>query len=173
MTNDTPIPSVIQIPLTRNQITIVDSIDADLALFKWFAASSCKTHYAKRSIKKTDSGQTVERLHRVILERILNRPLEKGEIVDHINRDGLDNRRCNLRLASRADNNRNASVRSDSTSGYKGVGRNWMKWKASIKYNGQDIYLGSFVDILDAARAYNKAALEYFGEFAYLNVIPE
>jgi hypothetical protein len=172
MNNDTPIPPVIQIPLTRGQIAIIDSVDADLALHKWFAASDCKTYYAKRA-KRINGKQIAERLHRVVLERMLNRPLEKGEIVDHINRNGLDNRRDNLRLASRADNTRNVSVRTDSTSQYKGVRRNWKKWKACIKYNGQDIYLGSFADILDAARAYNEAAIKYYGEFAYLNPIPE
>ena len=92
-------------------------------------------------------------------------------IVDHINRDRLDNRKINLRAATKSQNAMNASKPKHNTSGFKGV--SWCKltkkWKAGIKANGRSKTLGYFVDILDAAKAHDAAALELFGDFAVLN----
>lgn len=94
--------------------------------------------------------------------------------IDHINHNGLDNRKCNLRLCTVIENRRNSSLRSDNTSGYKGV--HWYKktnkWQARIKLNKR-ISLGLFPTPIAAARAYNIAAKKYFGEFAYLNPIKD
>lgn len=92
--------------------------------------------------------------------------------VDHINGDGLDNRRSNLREANAAQNAANAGLRSDSVSGFKGVYPNTaggLPWKAEIRANGKRRYLGIFGDPATAARAYDAAAREAFGEFARLN----
>lgn len=95
--------------------------------------------------------------------------------IDHINRDKLDNRFSNLREVDRYRNMRNQSLRKDTKSGYKGVV--WHKrnqhWQAQLSYRVdgklQTKYLGSFQDPLDAAKAYDKAAVEVFGEHACTN----
>lgn len=94
-------------------------------------------------------------------------------IVDHIDRDCHNNQRLNLRRVTRAQNNRNASIRKDNLTGYKGVyfSDRERKYKAQIRVNGKAIHLGTFVLVEKAALAYNKAAQEHFGEFAVLNKI--
>jgi hypothetical protein len=93
--------------------------------------------------------------------------LSGDELVDHRNRDGLDNRKANLRIASASQNQGNRTKRHDNTSGYKGV--TWdserKKWRATI----QERKLGRFDSPKEAARAYDEAALELWGDFALLN----
>lgn len=101
---------------------------------------------------------------------------EEGQMVDHINRDKLDNRRENLRLCNMSESNRNRGPihfkhSSSITSKYKGVHWSKNKWRATIEVNGKKIYLGFFDNEQDAARAYNGAAKKYFGDYAYLNEI--
>jgi hypothetical protein len=93
--------------------------------------------------------------------------------VDHINGDGLDNRRANTRACTHAQNNMNKGIGKNNTSGYKGVIWNARlnKWVAQIGYKYRGYNLGLFVCKHDAAAAYNKAATEFFGEFAKLNTI--
>jgi hypothetical protein len=101
-------------------------------------------------------------------------------LVDHRNGNTLDNRRCNLRLATRAQNVFNTAKRkAKATSKYKGV--TWSKqassngtkydgkWRAQIRHNSKLIHIGMFTNELEAARAYNSKAKELFGEFARLN----
>lgn len=108
-------------------------------------------------------------MHRVIL----NTP--PGMDTDHINGDGCDNRRCNLRICTRSQNMANGGKYKikDSTSPYRGVC--WHKaigkWRVQIKVNGRRIALGYFDDERKAAAAYNAAALEHFEEFAKPNII--
>ena len=91
---------------------------------------------------------------------------------DHKNRNPLDNRRCNLRHASHQHNSINTQkFKGVYSSKYKGVRKKRNKWQANIKYNQRMRCLGSFENEEDAALAYNKAAIKYFDEFAYLNVI--
>jgi hypothetical protein len=96
----------------------------------------------------------------------------KGQVVDHINGDTLDNRRQNLRLCTNRENVINSKIRSDNTSGYRGV--HWCtqkaKWKAQINVHGKLIHLGFYTDKESAAMMYNAAAIEHFGEYARLNV---
>jgi hypothetical protein len=94
-----------------------------------------------------------------------------GMVVDHINGNRLDNRRCNLRLCTRAQNVRNAAKRPGCLSQYKGVSRDRRhnRWFATIYFEGRSIALDHFDDEAEAARAYDRAALELFGEFAWLN----
>jgi len=90
---------------------------------------------------------------------------------DHKNKDGLDNRKSNLRTCCKSQNMSNRKIQLNNTSGYKGV--YWhkyaRKWMASIKVNKKPIYLGLFVDPIEAALAYDKNAVEKFGEFADTN----
>lgn len=93
-------------------------------------------------------------------------------MVDHIDRNGLNNTKANLRLATDQESTRNRGAhirRKNLTCEYKGVSKQHQKWIARIKVDGRDTYLGSFSDPIEAARAYDNAALELFGVFAYLN----
>jgi hypothetical protein len=94
-------------------------------------------------------------------------------VVDHINHNGLDNRKANLRHATRAQNNFNRLIiiREDSSSKYKGVSwrKRKKKWRARICINGERKHIGYFKDEIHAAKAYDKAAKKYHGEFASLN----
>ena len=93
--------------------------------------------------------------------------------VDHVNGNGLDNRRCNIRLCTRAQNQVNAQKRRGCSSQYKGVDyrKDRNKWRASITINQQFKSLGHFNDETEAARAYNDAAVKYWGEFVRLNEV--
>lgn len=110
-----------------------------------------------------------QRLHRVVMERMLGRSLRRHELVDHINGDKLDNRRENLRLATNAENQFNRDLPAHNTTGYKGVYRNpngRRQWTAAITVNRKKRHLGSFHTAEDAARAYDAAAQELAGVFA-------
>ena len=104
-----------------------------------------------------------------LLSRFLMNP-EDSVVVDHINRNVLDNRRCNLRICTQPENLRNAGVYRSNKSGYKGVG--WHKgrqmWRARIQLDKKPAFLGYFTELEDAVDAYTKAALDKFGEFAYV-----
>jgi hypothetical protein len=95
----------------------------------------------------------------------------QGKVIDHRNREGLDNRKSNLRLATRSQNNCNRGRLKDGSSKYRGVSRSKKrrKWRAGINYNGIYKHLGFFENEEDAARAYDEAAEIYHGEFATLN----
>jgi hypothetical protein len=107
--------------------------------------------------------------HKFVAERMgLN---IQGFLVDHINRNSLDNRRENLRLATFSLNNANSQKRSNNTTGYRGV--YWIKqkqkWHSRIQVNNKTICLGTFNNSIDAAKAYDKASHKYFGDYGYLN----
>jgi len=104
-------------------------------------------------------------MHRLIISA------PEGLHVDHRDHDGLHNWRTNLRLCTVAENQHNQGRRADNTSGYKGVCRHEGLWQAQIRNRGVIHYLGRFPSPEEAAAAYNKAALAYFGAFACLNDI--
>lgn len=174
MSNDTSDNAAIQFPLNHNLIGIIDQEDKDLLDHYWFPTRGLHTHYI---IRKPGHGKSRRAIimHRLILARIIERPLEKHELCDHINGNGLDNRRCNLRVVSRKENMWNSASKKNSTSKYKGV--SWQasnhKWRAAIRENGKANYLGLFDNENQAARVYNEAAKRVYGEFARLNIIEE
>lgn len=98
-----------------------------------------------------------------------------GMVVDHKNHNQLDNRKSELRICTDANNNHNRRIVKNKASKYKGVSvrPKYPGWKATISPHGKRIHLGYFDKEEDAAIAYNAAALEHFGEFAYLNEIKE
>jgi hypothetical protein len=163
-----------EIPLTQGQVAIVDDVDADLANVKWCAQKNHKSNvfYASRGIK-TPRGQRLEQMHRVILERMIGRPLCKGEIVDHVDENGTRNVRSNLRLANHKQNMRNRGAYSVNSSGFKGIGwdKQNKKWRARIRANGKLIHLGLFDDPAKAHAAYCEAARKYHGQFANFGTV--
>lgn len=154
--------SVSLIPLTRGTFAIVDTNNLRmLNLYRWSMAQSygCK-RYARRHVK----GKTIY-MHR----EIMNAPDGMG--VDHINGNGLDNRMENLRLCTIAQNRMNSVKIIAKSSGFKGVEwhKSHHKWRARITVADKEIHIGYFDTELEAAEAYDKKALELFGEFAKPN----
>jgi hypothetical protein len=155
-------PGTRAIPLTRGKFAIVDEADYEcLSQFKWQAHKDRSTFYAVRSTPAVNGKRGVIRMHQVLV----------GEGCDHKDGNGLNNARANLRPATIRQNNCNQGVRSDNTSGYKGV--SWHKaakqWQARISVDGERKILGYYNTPEEAARAYDEAALLYHGEFANTN----
>jgi hypothetical protein len=149
------------IPLTQGKFAIVDAEDYEkLNRYKWHAIRQANTFYAVRR-----QGNKKIRMHRVIT----NAP--KGLDCDHIDHNGLNNRKKNLRLCTRLQNSRNQRARKGGTSKYKGVywHKDQKKWHAGISSCGKSYFLGSFDNEVDAAKAYDKKAKVLFGQFACLN----
>lgn len=153
----------VQIPLTQGQVAIVDDIDEWVTDLKWFTRKVGCYMYAYRN-----SDGEAYAMHRVIMEDILDRPLEKGELVTHVDGNRLNNRRSNLRVVTYAQNGYNKRLSSRNTSGYKGVywHRSANKWAARISKNYKQKHLGLFNTPEEAHRAYCEAAEKYHGEFA-------
>ena len=166
---------MIEIQLTQERTAIIDDIDSDLNQFNWYAAFHPKygnggNYTARRKYRKGICVHT-EQMHRTILSRILNRPLERYEEVDHENRNPLDNRRQNLRLATREQNTRNQGAHKDGSSNFKGVSWNKEKgkWHARIYTKGKHIHIGYFENATSAAKSYDEKAKQLFGAFAVTN----
>lgn len=155
-----------EIPLTQGYVALVDDADYEwLSQWKWHVAKnkSHATPYAHRAIVGTHGKKLL------MARAILDAPA--GLCVDHINGNTLDNRRCNLRLATVSQNTANRHAVRPSSSPFTGVSWNKQRsmWKAQIEHMGKGQYLGLFADEEDAARAYDAAARLHFGEFAKLN----
>lgn len=158
-----------EIQLTRGKVAIVDDDDYEwLNKWKWCAIKRCNTWYAERRELKSISGKII-RMHRLIT------CASTGEVVDHKNRDGLDNRRNNLRKCTPSQNNSNSVAKRNSTSGFKGIywDKHNKKWRATISIQGYPKHLGRFKNKVDAARAYNEAAIKHYGEFARINILTD
>lgn len=147
-------------------VALVDDEDFEIvSKYRWHIVRRPNTWYAEATISR---GKT-KTLHRFILN--LN---ETTLTADHINGNGLDNRRINLRICTQKENARNSKIPNTSTTGYKGVcfvsARK--KFIAGIVVNDKRIALGEFRTKEEAALRYNEAAKKYFGEFARLNEVP-
>ena len=155
-----------KIELTQDKFTIVDDDDYPwLSSFKWSVSAD---GYAIRN-KKLGYGKNNKRfeyMHKTVMHC-------DGSIkqVDHINLDRLDNRKSNLRLCSMEQNRKNRKKTKNNTSGFKGVyfHKDTEKWLAQIKSDKKHYHLGLFIDKVEAARAYDKAALRLHGEYANIN----
>jgi hypothetical protein len=144
----------------------VDREDKDLVReYAWFFVvpnKSNRTGYFKTKIRNK-----TRYLHRLIMKRVIGRRLFKSERVDHINRDGTNNKRSNLRLCTHRKNMLNMAPRRGVK--FKGVTYSSGKWVARISPNNKTIYLGRYEEAGEAAKAYNEAAIKYYGDYAYLN----
>lgn len=155
------------IPLTKGYVAIVDDCDADLAEYKWASLFSGQNVYAICARKINGKGVSLL-MHRLILERMLDRKLKRSEHTDHKKGGGLNNVRSNLRLATCQQNIRNKEKSSNGTGLYKGIAfyKSRGKWGGFIRADEKSIFLGSHINPLEAHRAYCIAALTHFGEFA-------
>lgn len=147
------------IPLTQGLYALVDGKDYEwLAQYNWHAAKDRNTFYAYRCIRTLEGKQKRKPMHQDILGRVPN--LE----TDHINHNGLDNRRVNLRLVTTAENQQNQRPKRGYTSKYKGVFRWKDKWQALIRHNKKRFYLGQFKTEIEAANAYVRKRKELCAE---------
>lgn len=144
------------IPLSNCNLSVmVDDEDYEmLSKYKW--SMSSVGGYAKTNIKR-DGKYTTINLHTLLM----------GVGYDHKDRNGLNDQRSNLRKATRSQNGANRKLNVNNKYGYKGVSlKHNGLWHAEIRVNGKLLNLGNFTEITEAAQAYDKAAIEHFGEFA-------
>lgn len=127
--------------------------------YKWYAAKARNTFYAARHDRV--SRKTIW-MHRIILNPMY------GVYTDHVNRNGLDNRSCNLRQSKRSQNMANTIIRPN-VSSYRGVTSNGKKWQARVRIDGERYHLGNYATKIEAALAYDYIAAHAWGEFAQLN----
>lgn len=147
------------IPVKGGPLARVDAEDYDkVSRYRWCARHTLYTCYA------IADGRTPF-MHRLIT----NAP--KGLVVDHIDRDGMNNTKRNLRICTHAQNQHNVGPTPNRSSRYKGVSwhRASRRWRVSIFCGGRNLHLGYFKDEIAAAKAYDKKAKEQFGDYAYLN----
>jgi hypothetical protein len=146
-------------------VAILDTVDEDLHEQSW--------HLQKGYVRGTISGRRIL-LHRAVMERALGVAINPSQQIDHQDRDPLNNRRKNLRFATRAQNMANKTpAKNKTTSKYVGLylQRNRTSWSASIRHDGVVVYIGTFHTELDAAYVRDQFAIVLHGEFAYLNVL--
>lgn len=143
------------IQLTQGKVALVDADDLEY-LNQWYAVHNYWS----------GSNYCAIRMHRIVMN--LN---DKSKLVDHIDHNGLNNTKDNLRIATRFQNSSNRRSVKNSTSQYLGVSSAFNKWKSEIYKNKKKFYLGLFESEEDAALAYNNAAKIIHGEFANLNII--
>ncbi len=153
-----------EIALTQGKVALVDDEDFErVNQFKWCAMNPYPdTWYAVRSITVGYKRYALQTMHRFILN-------VDSEHVDHLNHNGLDNRRGNLRPCTASENFHNRRAHKNNSSGYVGVSKARNKWRASLCMNYQVFDLGFYRTPEEAARAYDGKAKELFGEFARLN----
>ena len=162
--------------LTRGYVAVVDDEDYErLGEYRWHAVPCKRKVYAARCRRVAEgAGPQRVMLHYATLG--LKNPLGGGRIIDHVNGDGLDCRKGNLRVCTYSENGANRPALSKrQASQYKGVtyvrARQYRRagWVATIRHQGERRYLGFFTDEHSAVKAYNVAAYRLFGRFAYLN----
>ena len=149
------------IPLTQGRFAIVDAEDyGRLNQYKWHVCKNRRAEYAVRG-----SGPKNIKMHRLLL----NAPPHL--LVDHRDRNGLNNRKANLRLCTNKENTRNSRPNLKGSSRFKGVSwhKKTKKYNATIQKNGKRYSLGCYADEIEAAVVYDIKAMELFGEFAYFN----
>lgn len=155
--------ATVRVPLTQGKFALIDSEDAPRVLaHSWSLKVTRSSMYAQ---KRDPSTKMPISLHCFLTEA------PPGIEVDHKNGDGLDNRRENLRLATRQQNSTNTLLKSNNTTGYKGVSeyRREGNYRATIKVQGKQITIGYFNDPRNAALAYDAYVRTHFGEFGTYN----
>ena len=156
-----------RIYLGEGEWTIVEPRDYyRLKNYNWHLGGNGKEFYAFRNVKLGPGKTKIVSMHRQIMG------FPDGFLVDHQNNLTLDNRRANLRIATHCENAYNrAKIRSRTSSKYIGVyfEKATGRYTVKIRFNGKRLWLGRFVDEVEAAKAYDEAAKKYHGQFARLN----
>ena len=148
-----------EIKLSNGMVTMVDDENYEhLNKFKWHSQKGRYTYYV---IRHGNKENTTIRMHREIMN-----PQKKMEI-DHIDHNGLNNQKYNLRICTRSENHMNEDHKGKLKGSY--YERKYGLFKSRITHNGKDIFLGYYKTRIEAAVAYDRAALKYFGEYANLN----
>lgn len=158
-----------EIITSKGHAILVDDEDlVMLSAYTWYVNDD---GYAATNVPHplNPETKTILLMHRLII----GVGFGDGKIIDHENRNRIDNRRKNIRFCTSYENMQNRGKQINNTSGYKGVSLNKRlgSWEASIGHEGADIYLGVFRKAEEAAHAYNKAAISLFGDFAVLNPV--
>lgn len=158
---------MIEIPLTQGQVALIDDEDFELvSKYVWYAQNCKGIWYARTNISSNNKKRSSILMHRLIITT--------QQLVDHKNGNGLDNRRENLRVCTKAQNKMNQKNKlPNASSKYKGVSKQKNFWKARITVDGQETYLGHFSSEVEAAKEYDRVAKKCFGEFASLNFSEE
>jgi len=155
-----------EIKLSKGLVALVDDEDfEELSKYNWYACFNRIKYYARRH-QMINGKKTKVYMHRQILG--LTNP---KIFADHIDGDGLNNQKHNLRAASNSQNLANVNKRKGTSSKYKGVNyrKATGKWQVHIQHQGKLHFVGTFDNEIDGAKAYDKKATELFGEFAKLN----
>lgn len=163
-----------EIKLTRGKVALVDDEDYEIvSQYKWSAVKGASSTWYARAYKPQTKKKSYLMMHRLIMN-IQDNALH----IDHINHDGLNNCKNNLRIATARQNQRNSRSRLGSTSNYLGIylqtvkykNKTYNYWHSQIRgFNSEVIFLGTYKSEIEAARAYDEAAKKYHGEFANLN----
>lgn len=151
-----------EILLTQGKVVLVSDEDyEELNKHKWYAYKCANTFYAQRTLTIGVGKYRTVRMHSIVMKT------PKRMETDHINGNGLDNRRENLRVCTRSENLMNQKRGINNTSGYKGVSwhKGTEKWQSKIAAKGKRIYLGLFKEKEEAHKAYCEASKRYHGEF--------
>lgn len=155
-----------KIPLTRGKFALVDDEDFEyLNQWKWYLQKTKNgDSYAVRNQYRLGMGNKSKKIymHKLIFGF-------SEDVVDHINRDKLDNRKINLRSCDQQKNSWNRGLSKRNKSGFKGVRMEYGKWRARIRLNNKQAHLGVFKTKEEAAKAYDFAAKKHYGEFAKIN----
>lgn len=158
--------AVVFIPLTQGKVAVIDFEDFEkVRPYKWYANKVGQRFYAGRNLHGPVSGSIS--MHREIMQP------DDGLDVHHVDGDGLNNQRNNLRVCTRSENmGAFRRLTANKTSKFRGV--SWYSrdsnWEARIKIFGKKLFLGRFATEEDAANAYDKKSRELFGEFSYSNL---
>lgn len=168
MSDDNSIPTIVEIQLSRGYVALVSPEDRAIADLKWCITVKSPTYVRATRNIRVNGKQTTQLMSRMIMSRMVGRELLHKEEVDHIDCNPLNNQRGNLRIATRAENQRNRGRTKNNASGHKGV--YWIplmkRWRAQVRVNGKLIHLG-YSDLLESARtAYREGAERYHKEFA-------
>lgn len=162
-------PRTTKIPLTQGKFAIVDEADfARVAEYQWYAHREGRTFYAYANIRRSDGSRTIIKMHRLLHPEWTE--------VDHCDGNGANNTQVNMRRATHSENLRNSRKQQGTSSSFKGVylDKRRSKWHARITLSGgRHADLGHHASEEEAARAYDKAAVELFGESACLNFPPD
>lgn len=158
-----------EIQLTQGKVALVDDADFEyLNQWKWCVNNCNGKLYAVRNIKIKKSKYKKIYMHRLIINNN-----DSKMHTDHCNNNTLDNRKINLRICSNSENLMNQNVHVNNKSGYKGVyfNKKTNRYHVYISINKKQERIGTFINIIDAIKSYNEAAIKHHGKFANLNKI--